>query len=78
MNIEDSEHDDCFKHANIYAADKVDLISEIKKCTTREQVKWRIKNVQDKYLDLFEAFIAGVDHGRKNARVKNTDDEIPF
>lgn len=66
MNIYD--HEDAFKFANRIAGKLTKLSDALKICNTQEQARLVILDCQEKYEALFEAFIAGVDYGRKNPK----------
>lgn len=64
MNIYD--HEDAFKEANLCAGQRTALADVLKAGLKKEHALAVIQGLQDTYLQLFEAFIEGVDYGRKH------------
>jgi hypothetical protein len=62
------DHEDAFKEANRCAGRKTKLSDVLKHAITKEQAQLVIFDSQEKYKDLFDAFIEGVDYGRKNPK----------
>lgn len=76
MNITD--HEDAFSAANRCAADKIDLVNVLKRLKTREEAVTTIEEACQTYSNLFDAFIEGVEHGRRNPKILSDQNEIPF
>lgn len=62
------DHEDAFKDANYCAAKYTNLGDAIKLCGNKEVAALIIKELQDRYLHLFDAFIEGVDYGRRHPK----------
>jgi len=58
------EHEDAFKEANRCAGRRTDLARALKNCTGKDTAKLIIEDCKNKYENLFEAFIEGVEFGR--------------
>ncbi len=64
MNVYD--HEDAFKDANLCAGSKVKLSEALKSCQNKDLASVIIHDTQQRYRDLFDAFIEGVEYGRRN------------
>lgn len=64
MNIYD--HEDAFKDANLCAGRLTNLPEALKMATDKDQARIIIRDCQDMYVNLFHAFIEGVEWGRKH------------
>lgn len=62
------DHGDAFKDANLHAGRVVSLPEVLKRVTSKEQARAAIGEALVTYENLFTAFIAGVDYGRKNPK----------
>lgn len=60
------DHEDAFKNANLCAGRLTKLSEALKFIKDRDTACAIILDCQKKYNDLFTAFIEGVDYGRKN------------
>lgn len=76
MNVYD--HEDAFADANRCAGRRTKLADALKSCTSKDMAVKMINDLQVIYLDLFEAFIEGVEYGRRNPKEVGKPDEIPF
>lgn len=66
--MNDYDHEDAFKEANRCAGRLTNLAEALKTAESRDQASRIIKDAQEVYLNLFNAFIEGVDYGRRNPR----------
>ncbi len=66
MGINIYDHEDAFKVANLCAGRRIKLVDVLKLCKDKDTAQLIIKGMQDQYENLFEAFIEGVEYGRKN------------
>jgi hypothetical protein len=60
------EHEDAYPAANRYAGEVTNLGKALSECSTTDEAKNTIAASQVVYTAIFNAFIAGVDWGRKN------------
>lgn len=58
------DHEDAFKAANRCAGKRTKLADALKMADTADQGRLIILDCQEKYENLFEAFIEGVEYGR--------------
>lgn len=62
------DHEDAFKDANRCAGRTTQLAEALKQVETQTQARTIILDCQNQYEALFNAFIEGVEYGRKNPR----------
>lgn len=60
------DHEDAFSSANRHAQEVVGIAEKLKNAANEDEAKAAIAVGQVKHQELFTAFIAGVDYGRKN------------
>ncbi len=65
------DHEDAFKAANLHAGAVVNLPEAVKWAKDHDLALCIINDARKTYSDLFDAFIAGVDYGRKNPLEKS-------
>lgn len=70
MNIYD--HEDAFRAANLCAGNLTQLANVLKVSTDKDHARLLIEECQKTYENLFQAFIEGVDYGRKNPLQEKT------
>lgn len=68
------DHEDAFKAANLHAGNVVNLSDALQFNTDKDMARALIFEAQKQYEELFNAFIAGVDYGRKNPRDKSAEE----
>ena len=64
------DHEDAFNSANIFAGGRTKLAEALKLATDKCQASKIIEDAQRQYENLFDAFIEGVDYGRKHPKPK--------
>jgi hypothetical protein len=69
------DHEDAFKEANLCAGNKIKLVDALKICKDKEVARVIISELRDQYQALFDAFIEGVDYGRRNPLPEDEDIE---
>lgn len=62
------DHEDAFKDANLFAGSKTALADALKWCSDKDTARKIIEDAQRQHLNLFEAYIAGVEYGRLNPK----------
>ncbi len=62
------DHEDAFKSANRCAGRLTNLADALKMADTKDQARLIILDCQEKYQNLFTAFIEGVEYGRRNPK----------
>ncbi len=63
------EHEDAFQAANICAGTLTDLAGRLDGASTASEAKERLEDCKVAYERVFEAFLRGVDWGRKNPAI---------
>ncbi len=62
------DHEDAFKSANRCAGRLTKLADALKTAETDLQARMIISDCQEKYQAIFDAFIEGVEYGRRNPK----------
>jgi myo-inositol-1-phosphate synthase len=70
MDIEESEFEDSFKDANLYAGEAIDLARMLKEAPDKKNLEITLLGARFWYNSLFEAFIAGVKCEREKHKEK--------
>ncbi len=65
------DHEDAFKPANRCAGAKTKIGEALKMADTQDQARLILLDLQERYQALFDAFIEGVDWGRKNPKAES-------
>ncbi len=72
--VNEYDHEDAIKDANGYAGRNIDIPKALKFAASKDQAMVIIVGLQDDYLKMFNAFIAGVDWGRENPAAPESSD----
>lgn len=75
------DHEDAFKDANRCAGRRTKLSDALKVAANVDSARVIIEDCQEKYLTIFEAFLEGVEYGRRNPKmpmVEERKSELPF
>lgn len=64
------DHEDAFKDANLCAGRRTKLADALRRTHDKHLAHLIIADCQEKYLQIFEAFIEGVEWGRNNPKEK--------
>jgi len=70
VSIPDDEHEDAFKSANLHAGKTVNMPDALKSCRDKDTAIRIIAELQTRYEECFDAFIAGVRWAREEAKKK--------
>lgn len=62
------DHEDAFKDANLCAGKYTRLADALKGCDNKDLARNIIEECKDNYERLFNAFIEGVEYGRRNPK----------
>lgn len=66
--LNEYDHEDAFKDANLCAGRKTNLSDALKFCRDKDTARQIIGDLQGKHQALFEAFIEGVEWGRRHPK----------
>ena len=75
MSLNEYDHEDAFKSANMCAGRLTNMVEALKFCKDKDVARVLIGQMQETYQNLFTAFIEGVDYGRRNPRAEQKEDQ---